>query len=264
MQETQENDYRLIAPENDRYRARLLLLHGLWMRPELWRPVALAFAQRGWWSEAADLRQPASGGLENWVEAAGRYALEGDRPAIAIGYDLGALVALKLAAEGKVQAAVAVAPPLEGLGRAIAAATRFRAWFGVGEVAPPTAGHPWLGTSLGSRTGMSLARGLCPESAALVRSCRGQALQPAAPRVPTLLAAQEGDAIVPRFLLELTATGIEADFVVLPGGRLPMAGNRIDLWASALQRWIVQRAGADLLTLRGDEDLLDDPLSTPR
>jgi hypothetical protein len=37
-----------------------------------------------------------------------------------------------------------------------------------------------------------------------------------------------------------------------------MAEERLDAWSSALHRWIIRRAGKDLLLLRGDEDLRED------
>ncbi len=244
-------------PESDRYRARLILLHGLWTAPGIWRAVALAFAHRGWWCEAPNLRVD-GGGLESWQGAAGAAIELGDRPAIAIGYDLGALVALELASCGQVEAAIAIAPPLDGLGRALGWGSRLGARLGVGPVAPPALGHAWLDPGPGARPGLAVAAFLCPESAALIASCRGRALQPRALRAPVLLADQASDPMASRSLMQITAAGLEADFDVLPGGRLPMLAARIDAWVSVLQRWLVRRLGPELLLLRGDEDLVED------
>jgi hypothetical protein len=97
-----------------------------------------------------------------------------------------------------------------------------------------------------------------PEDARLFASLRGRALLPEAPAVPTLLVAQEGDAVVAPALIEVTARGIEADFERLPGGHWPMLGERIDAWMTSLHRWIIRRVGASILLLRGDEDLREE------
>jgi hypothetical protein len=64
--------------------------------------------------------------------------------------------------------------------------------------------------------------------------------------------------VVAPALIEVTARGIEADFERLPGGHWPMAAERIDAWMTSLHRWIIRRAGASILLLRGDEDLREE------
>jgi hypothetical protein len=64
--------------------------------------------------------------------------------------------------------------------------------------------------------------------------------------------------VVPPALVEVTARGLEADFLALPGGHWGLVEGSLDPWMSELHRWIIRRIGSSILLLRGDEDLRDE------
>ncbi len=246
----------IVDPESERYRADLLLLPGLWLDAHVWRAVALGFAQRGWRCVLLDAPRPdaESGELAPWAEHVAGIARSFATKPIVIGHDAGALVALELAARGAVRAAVAVAPLLEGLQRIVPRVRRaaLRVW-GRGSVQPPDPSHTYF-AQVPARARERLLERLAPEPAARLREVERLA-RPAAPAVPAVLVAQQGDLVVPQLLVEICARGIEADFLPLAGGHWPMLEERIDAWTTRVHRWIIQRAGHGLLLLRGDEDL---------
>ena len=249
----------LIEAENERYAATLVFLHGLWAAPEIWRGMALGFAHRGWRSAVADSRATAPGrpSFSEWCDdVAGAIAKLG-MPAVVIGHDAGGLVALALAARGQVAASVAVAPLLEGAGGLVDPVTRLRSRFGIGPVEPPPRGHPYRHASSEAAVSI-LDQALVVEPAARVGSLRGMALAPGAPSAPTLLVAQASDPIVSVPLVEVTASGIDADSMTLPGTHWPMLEPRPDAWMSPVHRWLVRRLGPEILLLRGDEDLVEE------
>jgi pimeloyl-ACP methyl ester carboxylesterase len=251
----------VVEPEGERYAADLLLLHGLWARPSLWGKVAVGLAQRGWRCWLLDAR--AASAADQGVDLAAwrRRAEEAVRglaaPPIVIGHDAGGLLALSLAEAGLARAAVAVAPLLEGADPFVGSLRRRLArWLG-GSVLPPAGGHPCYATL--SPAKVAELTGLFEvEDGRLVGSLHGAALRPGAPRVPAVLVAQEIDPVVSRSLVEITARGIEADVLVLPGGHWPMADEGVDAWTTQIHRWIVRRIGREILLLRGDEDLRED------
>lgn len=253
---------RVVEPEGERYAADLLLLHGLWTVPSVWGRAAVGLAQRGWRCWLADLRAPVAGaesgaGLAAWSDRAAAALRDLATPPIVIGHDAGALVALALAERGLPRAAIAVAPLLAGVDAAVGRLARWRARWTAAEVPAPPLDHACF-AGLGAEERSWLAARLVSEPGALVGSVRGRAIAPGAPRVPTLLVAQAADPLVSQALVEITARGIEADALTLAGGHFPMAEAKLDAWTSQLHRWIIRRAGPDLLQLRGDEDLREE------
>jgi pimeloyl-ACP methyl ester carboxylesterase len=254
MPETQ-----VIEPENARYTADLVFLHGLWTGPQVWTAVAGGFAHRGWRCVLVDLRPEPRNSREDFAALCNRVEelARGCSPLpVVVGHDLGGLVTLALAGRGAARAGIAVAPLLEGTRGLVPWPRRAAARLGLagGSVPPPPVSHPYFACD--SAAGLDrLAKLLVDEPARRVLSLRGQALVPRQPAVPTLLVGHEADPIVPAVLVEVTARGLETDFMRLPGGHWPMLAERIDPWVTALHRWIIKRAGDSLLLLRGDEDL---------
>ena len=248
-----------IEPENGRYRSDLLFVHGLWTTAEIFRPAALGFAHRGWRCEMLDLREGGGDALEGWCEALAAHVATLESPPVLVGHDAGGLVALAVAERTPVRAVVASAPLLGGMPSVHPALPVWWARLRGATLPPPLPDHPaW---AIASQKGRArLAAALVHERARLVASVRGPLATPGRPRVPAVLVGYEGDALVSRHLVEITARGIEADFAGLPGGHYAMLEEPWDAWMSPVQRWLVRNAGEDLLELRGDEDLDPDAL----
>ena len=248
----------VLPPESERYRAELLFVHGLWTDARIWRGVAAGFAHRGWSCVLVD-RLPSSeqsDGL-SWADRIERVARQRDVPPVVIGHDAGALVALELAARGVVRAAVALAPLLDGAASLQSPLTRLllRLRGAAAPVAPPDSGHAYFACIPDERR-HEVAVALGPEPAGLLREVDRLAT-PARPVAPALLVAQDADPVASPMLAEICARGIEADFLRIPGGHWPMLEPRADDWITQVHRWIIKSAGAGLLVLRGDEDLVD-------
>jgi pimeloyl-ACP methyl ester carboxylesterase len=250
----------VIEPERERYRADLILVHGLWVGSAIWRAAAAGFAHRGWRCLLLDLpaAQPPDQVL-SWPRFVADVVRERPVKPIVIGHDAGALLALDLAARGAVRGAIAVAPLLEGLHGLLPPVVRatLRLRRGSTSLPPPAWGQPYFERIPPEHSALVRA-GLAAEPVSWLREVE-QLTAPAAPTVPTLLVAQQADAVASQLLLEICARGIEADFLRCKGGHWPMLEGRVDDWITQLHRWIIKRVGHGLLILRGDEDLVDEP-----
>jgi pimeloyl-ACP methyl ester carboxylesterase len=254
----------LIAePESPRYGAELVLVHGLWSGPWLWSAAAPGFAHRGWRCLMFDGRPRRARGdagrddLAAWLDDLLAAIQRLEAPPVLLGHDVGGLLALALAGGDAVRAAIAVAPLLEGIGSLVKPLPRVLGRLVGREIPPPDPAHPVFAAE-GEATPADLREQMASEPAARVLAVAKRLLAPAAPRVPTLLVAQASDAAVSPVAVEIAARGIEADFQRHPGGHWPMLGDGADAWVGRIHRWVIQRCGASLLLLRGDEDLRDE------
>jgi pimeloyl-ACP methyl ester carboxylesterase len=251
-----------IEPENGRYRADLVFLHGLWTTSDIWQPAALGLAHRGWRCHLLDMRAGEganASAFEQWCQSTADFIAGFETPPVLIGHDAGALVALVLAERSLPRAVVADAPLLVGPPQLQPRlANRIARWRNA-KLPPPAATAPMIQT--GSEAGRArVLNALTAEGARLVGSLTGRATRPGRPAVPTLILASPDDPAVPEHLVAITAQGIEAEYQKRSGGHYGMLEEPYDLWSSAVQRWLVRRAGPDLLVLRGDEDLDPDAL----
>lgn len=248
----------VLPPESERYRAELLFVPGLWVDSRIWRGVAAGFAHRGWTCVLVDRAASSAHSNEGgWTELVARVAAGRELPPIVIGHDGGALVALELAARGRVRAAVAIAPLLDGaspfqstVARLVRGLRGDRA-----RVAPPDATHP-LFARVPDAGREQIVAALGAETAGTLREVDRLAT-PARPAVPALLVAGRDDPVVAPVAVEISARGIEADFLRVAGGHWPMLEPRADDWITQVHRWLIKRVAHDLLVLRGDEDLVE-------
>ncbi|MBU6281189.1 alpha/beta fold hydrolase [bacterium] len=249
-----------IDPESPRWSADLLLLHGAWTGPSTWGRLAAAMAQRGWRCHVVDLREAARGAAGgDWVAGASAAIRELETPPIAIGHGAGALVALALAGGPSIRAAVAAAPLAEGTRTLASLVDRIRLRLpipGAG-LEPPPPGHPVF-AGLSPEDASRIAASMAAEPASFARWVDRAVATIPAPAVPALLLAQAEDPHARPVAVEVLARGLGAEFDLLPGGHFAPAGQRIDAWATRVHRWIVQRLGAELMLLQGDEDLRED------
>jgi len=249
----------IIEPENERYRADLVFVHGLWVGSGIWRAAAAGFAHRGWRCLLVDLPPAALSGdvVPSWPRFVAEVVRGRAVKPIVIGHDAGALLALELAARGAVCGAIAVAPLLEGLRGVLPPVVRatLRLRRGSAAVRAPDPVQPYFsGVPLEQRA--ALQSSLVAEPVSWLRAVE-RLTAPAAPAVPALLVAQQADVVAAQLFVEICARGIEADFQRLSGGHWPMLEARIDDWITPLHRWIIKRVGHGLLILRGDEDLVE-------
>jgi len=242
-----ELDVEGIRAEFDKYAVPLLLLHGAWTGPWVWRRTASYLSHRGWNCWAASWRTAAA----TWPEARAcveRAAAELGRPVV-IGHDLGALLALEL--DG-VSAAVAVAPvEIEAGAGAHPLARSLRARVARWRGAPFAPGEAPARRFLGLA-----ATELTAEPVAVEGWRRGALARRAAPR---LLLSGERDPCLDAAAADALAAAAGAERIEIPeGGHDLPYGPLWQAAAAEIHRWLVRRLGGDLLLLRGDEDLRED------
>lgn len=235
--------------EFDKFTAPLLLLHGLWTGPWVWRAAASYLAHRGWNCHALAWR----GGASSWPELLRRTQRATDElgAPVVVGHDLGALAALQLQ---RCRSAVAIAPLPSG-----AAAPRHPFAVSLARLLRRRE-TPTLPTGRKARLllGLEIER-LEPESSPWLEELRQIEIAAAPDEAPRLLLAGGDDVFLPRLAAERLAqrTGAEIKIYDGAGHDLPY-GPRWQATAADLHRWLVQKLGPSLLLLRGDEDLRDD------
>jgi pimeloyl-ACP methyl ester carboxylesterase len=242
-------------PENARYNARLVLVHGLWTAAWLWRHFASFLAHRGWEVVAADLRgRPQSRPARIARVTFSDYFADltdilstDEPPAVVIGHDVGGLLALEAAANLPVRAAVALAPPLPG-----SLTEEFRRVLRRGggvlrrALPPPDALTPDAAID---------AAHLRPDSRRVARALLAGELSPARPVVPAAIVAGLRDAWIDAGALEEWAGRIGAAFLTRDAAHYGLAMRGFERQVDAIHRWLVSVLGADLLKLTGSEDL---------
>lgn len=243
-------DVELSRAEFDKYAAPLLLVHGLWSGPHLWRPTASYLAHRGWNSYVLCWREAA----QNWVDllACAERAADALGKPVIVGHDLGALVALRLE---RVRAAVAIAPlPCgpESSPHPFASSLRGRwaRWRGA-ELLP---------TEAEARRVLGLNREqLRPEASRWLDEIGAIDLCAASDALPRIVLAGAEDPCAPRREVEALAARAGAECrVEAAAGHDLLYGPRWQTTAAQVHRWLVQRLGESVLLLRGDEDLRDE------
>ncbi|MEA2625077.1 MAG: hypothetical protein QOD06_1122 [Candidatus Binatota bacterium] len=242
-------------PENARYNARLVLVHGLWTGAWLWRHFASFLAHRGWEVVAPDLRgRPQSRGARIARVTVSDYfadlteILSADQsPAVVIGHGVGGLLALEAAASLPVRAAVALAPPLPGT-----VTEEFRRALRRGggvfrrPLPPPDTLTPDAAID---------AAQLQPDSPRVARALLAGELSPRRPLVPAAIVAGVRDPWVDAGALEEWAARLGAAFLSRDAAHYGLAARGFERQVDAIHRWIVSVLGSDLLKLTGTEDL---------
>ena len=182
------------------------------------------------------------------------YAATLAGPAILVGHDAGALVALAAAARHPPSAVVLLAPtPPGGHGvRLLVLSARSLVALLAGRPVPPPEGRAaagWL--DLPGPLAAGVRRAFGSEDAQSVRDVVWGRFRPALPAgVPVLVVSGEDDrTLTPRDAATL-ARALGAEQRVLPGtGHWPLAGARWQDMVALVHRWVVQRLGEPLLDL---------------
>jgi pimeloyl-ACP methyl ester carboxylesterase len=237
----------VVDPESAKFTAPLLLLHGLWSTPHIWRPFTGYLAHRGWLSVAPHLQAHAEdmASVASHERAIGAVIAALPATPVIIGYDLGGLLALRLAHAAA--AVVAIAPlvpyPLATPSSALHGAGTWlerllnrprRAPRGRWKVSYPAAHHPRY------------------EPAALLDELGGARVDLSAhtPGIPALVLVGDQDPVTPPAAAGTVAKRVNAELRVETGANhaLPVDPG----WeqrVSAIHRWIVQSIGQQLLAL---------------
>lgn len=232
----------ITSPETDKFTAPLVLVHGLWAGAADWRRFAGYLAHRGWrciaWERPPGLESVAAMEADLRREIAAH-----DGPPVIVGHDLGANLALRCADGAR--AVVALAPLVGSPGTASPRVLeRAGTWWE--RLTGAAHRHPPGGT----------LRGAYPyrhrwEPTSLLRTiAAGKPLASAAPAVPRLILAMDGD--------EITAPDAAGALARQHGAALQViadSGHAVllnDAWApcvAAVHRWLIRELGVELLAL---------------
>jgi alpha-beta hydrolase superfamily lysophospholipase len=242
-----------LHPEGARYAASLVCVPGLWAGRPVWRGFASYLAHRGWECHLVEVRDVV-GGVAARGAAVADYAAALPGPAILLGHDAGALVALAAAAGHAPSAVVLLAPvPLGGRGvRLLVLSPRSLVALLAGRRVPPPEGRSaagWLDLPAPLAAGVRPALG--SEDAESVRDVVWGRFRPALPAgVPALVVSGEDDhTLTPRAAAMLAGT-LGAEQRLLRGiGHWALAGSRWQDTVALVHRWLVQRLGEPLLEL---------------
>ena len=219
-------------------------------------------ATMGWEGWIPDLREasnssPSDLNLEGGAELA-RKSLEAlARELIVIGHGLGGLMALKLASEPYVKAAVAIAPLAPGFSSPLYASAKTLFGLRKSTLAPPKK-KVLLDMMVGVEPGLfePLAARLVPEPSALVDDIEHNRIElPKADRsAPRLIIAGQDDLISPPDRLRELASEIGAQFRAIDRrGHWLIGGRALERAASEAHRFLVRSLGEELLLLFPEE-----------
>ena len=241
-------------PEGPRYSAPLVLLPGLWAGASSWRGVASYLAHRGWECHVLGLRTHGDGIAARAVEVVA-YARRLAAPAVLIGHDAGALVALAAAAHGAAAAVVLLAPLVPGSGGARTVTLRPAALPALifGRRVPPPSGHArrLLLSGLPGAARELAASQLDAESPAAVLDVARARIDPAPlGGVPGLVIAGTDDPLLPPASASAFAREIGAVHESLANaGHWLLAGPVWQRTVGLVHRWVVRQLGEPLLDL---------------
>jgi pimeloyl-ACP methyl ester carboxylesterase len=252
----------LYSPERDKYKSPLILIHGAWSSSTCWMPWATHFANLGWECRALNLRgrfgDDAGGDLkrltfDDCVSDVKEVVQAVSFPPVVIAHDLGALIALKALEAEKASALILLAPlPPQGVMPELPRALKLlrlkyrpllflRRPFRIEE---SDFRRLWLSASSEDGAG---AECLVAEAPALINEFFARRADFAPPRFPVLVASASEDAIAPAAALHDFAGRLGAEFREVPGGHWLIGEERGEETARDLHRWIMQKAGAEIL-----------------
>jgi len=251
----------LYSPEREKYKAPLILIHGLWSASTCWMPWATHFANLGWECRAVNLRgrfgENAATELkrltfEECVDDVRQALRAAPFPPVVLAHDLGASIALEAAAENKLSALVLVAPlsPESELPRAVKLLRlKYRPLLFLRRpfrLEESDFRKLWLGS--GSQDGDG-GDCLVADAPALVDAFFARRLNLARETAPwpTLIAAARDDRIVAAAAQQIFAGRLGAEFREYTGGHWLIGEAGGEEVVRDLHRWIVQKAGGEIL-----------------
>jgi pimeloyl-ACP methyl ester carboxylesterase len=245
----------MVHAEGDRYAAALVCIPGLWAGTQVWRGFASYLAHRGWDCHLLDVRAVGPGVAARARAVADHVAGLG-MPAILVGHDAGALVALVAATRSPAAALVLLAPLDPGASslRRLVRAPRSMFALVLGRpVPPPRSDGAAAWADLPAPLHAAVLRDLAPEPAGAVRDVVWGRVPIVPPGAPTLLVAGAHDALLPAARADALARGACAELRVLDGaGHWLLAGPAWQSAVAVVHRWLVKRLGEPLLELHAE------------
>jgi pimeloyl-ACP methyl ester carboxylesterase len=245
---------QITRAESDRFGAPLLLVHGLWADAWVWSRMTGYLGHRGWESWALERHASGSRVLDRCATV-GRTM-----PAapVIVGHDLGAAVALRVAAALEAPALVLIAPVLPGRASrrlAFGGLSRTMAALLGRDLAPPGDRAGALFADCADPTGLELIRtGLVDEPGHEVHDLlKGRMRVDELGTVPpTLVIGGAGDRLVPEGVISGTARELGGDSVILEGGHWLPVESTWQSTCNCLHRWLVRTLGESFLLMRED------------
>jgi len=251
----------LYSPEREKYKAPLILIHGLWSASTCWMPWATHFANLGWECRAVNLRgrfgENAAAELkrltfEDCVDDVRQVIRGAPFPPVVLAHDLGASIALEAAAENKLSALALVAPlpPENELPRAVRLLRlKYRPLLFLRRpfrLEENDFRKLWLGP--GTQDGAA-ADCLAADAPALVDAFFARRLNLAHQKIPcpALVAAARDDRIVSPAAQQTFADRLGADFREYTGGHWLIGEAGGEEIVRDLHRWILQKVGGQIL-----------------
>lgn len=247
---------QITRAESDRFGAPLLLLHGLWAGAWVWSRMTGYLGHRGWESWALDRHAAAGRAIDRCV----RVARAMPAAPVIVGHDLGAAVALRVAAALRAPALVLIAPVLPGReSRRLAFGGLSRTMVALlgRDLAPPGDRAGSLYAECADPAGLALIRtGLVDEPGQDVHDLlKGRMRVDELGIVPpTLVIGGARDPLIPGDLISGTANQLGGDSVVLEGGHWLPLDSTWQSTCNCLHRWLVRTLGESFLLMREDRE----------
>jgi pimeloyl-ACP methyl ester carboxylesterase len=254
-------------PEKPKFRSPLVLVHGLWSGSWCWRLWATHFSNLGWecWAvnfrgrfekNAYDVLRQVS--AQDCLEDLKRVIRSVPFPPVLIGHNLGGLIALKAAQEGRVSALILLSslPP----GRMEVSTSRTLKLLRLKYLPLIFLHRPfrlqdkdfrrnWLASVPEGRQPDVLKR-MVPESSHLVDdffSGRVQ-VEPGGARTPVLVVGGDQDRVVSAASMREIAQSLGSDILEYPGhGHWMMEEDEGERIVRDIHRWMVQKLGEKIL-----------------
>lgn len=244
----------VVDPESAKFTAPLLLLHGLWSTPAIWRPFTGYLAHRGWLTIAPYLELPEAepASVAAYEAAVGKLIAALPGIPVIVGHDFGAFVALRLVRSAAAVVALAplVLPPHSPAPRALRDA-------GTWIDRLTRADRPLRAPRGRWRSSYPPLDNAHDEPARLIRELTlgNVDFSERAAEVATSIVTGDQDRVTPPDLASALAARIGAEVRVEPaaGHALPV-DKGWEQRVSAVHRWIVHAMGKRLLALY-DESL---------
>ncbi|OGQ20615.1 MAG: hypothetical protein A3C54_01065 [Deltaproteobacteria bacterium RIFCSPHIGHO2_02_FULL_60_17] len=260
-------------PERPKFRAPLVLVHGLWSGSWCWQKWATHFCNLGWECWAMNFRgrfeQRPRAILKQLnfaacVEDVRRIIRSSPFPPVVVAHSLGGLVAQKAAEAEAISALVLLScPPSRRLQPAAARSLRL---LRLKYALLMALGRPfrleekdfhrlWF-SALPEAQQVDLSRRMIPESVHLIRDflARDIVLHSDRVRCPVLVLGGSEDPVVPVANLQGLAQSLSGDFNAYPGhGHWILGEGEGEVIARDIHRWLIQKLGEEILLVEFPE-----------